>query len=76
MSTKIQLPWLRPDEQIGLGDAFKNVTNWLGIQAGPNCGCETRRLAWNQIITFTGIQTIQPQRPHKVPIERPPTDDQ
>ncbi len=38
MSTKIQLPWLRPDEQIGLGDAFK--------------------------------------RPHKVPIERPPTDDQ
>ena len=48
---QVRLPGFVSDEEIGLGDAIKRATSYIGIQA---CGgCEQRRVALNHWIVFT-----------------------
>jgi len=47
----MRLPGFIADEQIGLGDAIKRATAYLGI---PTCAqCEQRSAALNRWMTFT-----------------------
>lgn len=50
---KVQLPWLKDNQQIGLGDVIRQVTDYFNIQPGPNCKCEQRRLKLNSWLIFT-----------------------
>lgn len=75
MGTKIEIPWLKPGESVGIGDLVQQFVDPTHRYA--NCQrCRDRQARMNQLLTFTGIQTPppQPQRPHNVPIERPSTD--
>ena len=48
---RMRLPGFIADEQIGLGDAIKRATAYLGI---PTCAqCEQRSAALNRWMTFT-----------------------
>ena len=49
---RVRLPGFIGDEDIGLGDAIKNVTYALGIR--PCGGCERRAAALNRWFVFTG----------------------
>lgn len=70
MSTKITIPWLRPGEQVGAGDAFKSLTDFV---LGPNkqyCqDCDRRRTVLNSLLTFSAPPT-QPPAPQQ-PKQRP-----
>lgn len=68
---KIEIPWLRPGESVGIGDLFQQLVDPTHRYA--KCQrCRDRQARLNQLLTFTGIQTPpKPQRPHNVPIERP-----
>jgi hypothetical protein len=47
----MRLPGFVGDEDIGLGDAVKRATSYLGIRS---CGgCEQRRVALNRWMVFT-----------------------
>jgi hypothetical protein len=49
---RVRLPGFIVDEDIGLGDAIKNVTYALGIRS---CGgCERRAAALNRWFVFSG----------------------
>jgi hypothetical protein len=48
---RVRLPGFVGDEDIGLGDAVKRATSYLGLQA---CGgCEQRRVALNRWMAST-----------------------
>jgi hypothetical protein len=49
---RVRLPGFVNDEDIGLGDAVKQVTYALGIR--PCAGCERRAAALNRWFVFTG----------------------
>jgi hypothetical protein len=50
-SHHMRLPGFVGDEDIGLGDAVKRATSYLGIRS---CGgCEQRRVALNRWMVFT-----------------------
>jgi len=46
------LPGFITDEQIGLGDAIKRATSYLGIK--PCGGCERRAAVLNRWMVLTG----------------------
>ncbi len=69
MPAKVTLPWLRPGQQIGLGDAFKKVTDYFNIQPTADCHCEQWRQEWNQLVTFAGAPTPQPPQPKTRPTD-------
>lgn len=48
----VRLPGFIVEEEIGLGDVIKQVTNSFGIR--PCGGCERRAAMLNKWITFTG----------------------
>jgi hypothetical protein len=48
---RVRLPGFVSEEEIGLGDAVKRVTNAVGIR--PCGGCEKRAQALNRWMTFT-----------------------
>jgi hypothetical protein len=48
---RVRLPGFITDEQIGLGDAIKRTTSYLGIK--PCRGCEQRAAALNRWMVFT-----------------------
>ena len=48
---RVRLPGFITDEEIGLGDAIKRATSYIGIKP---CGrCEQRAAALNRWLTFT-----------------------
>ena len=48
---RVRLPGFITEDQVGLGDALKRATTWLGIR---RCGgCERRAAALNRWIAFT-----------------------
>ena len=47
---RVRLPSFIADEDIGLGDAIKRATSYLGIQ--PCRGCERRAAALNKLLVF------------------------
>jgi hypothetical protein len=49
---RVVLPGFIKDEDVGLGDALKQVTYALGIQ--PCGGCERRAAALNRWMVFSG----------------------
>jgi hypothetical protein len=49
---RVRLPGFVRDEDIGLGDAIKQVTYAVGIR--PCGGCERRAAALNRWFVFTG----------------------
>ena len=49
---RVRLPGFVSDEDIGLGDAIKQVTYAFGIR--PCGGCERRAAALNRWFVFTG----------------------
>jgi hypothetical protein len=52
---RIRLPGFVSDQEIGLGNALKRTTRYLGIK--PCSGCERRAEALNRWITITGRQS-------------------
>ena len=48
---RVRLPGFIADEEIGLGDAIKRATSYLGIR--PCGGCEHRAAALNRWMVFT-----------------------
>jgi hypothetical protein len=48
----VRLPGFVPDKDIGLGDAIKRATAYLGSR--PCSGCERRAAAINYWFVFTG----------------------
>jgi hypothetical protein len=50
-SHRVRLPGFINDEEIGLGDAIKRATSYVGIQ--PCGGCERRAAALNRWMVFT-----------------------
>ena len=47
---RLRLPGFVADEEIGLGDVIKRAASYVGAQS---CGgCERRRVALNQWVTF------------------------
>jgi hypothetical protein len=48
---RVRLPGFLIEEEIGLGDAIKRVTDAMGIK--PCGGCEKRAAALNQWMHFT-----------------------
>jgi len=52
---RLRLPGFIVDEEVGLGDAIKRATSYLGIQA---CGdCERRAATLNRWLSFTNRQS-------------------
>jgi hypothetical protein len=49
---RIRLPGFITDEEIGLGDAIKQATSYVGIR--PCGGCQRRARALNRWVAFTG----------------------
>lgn len=47
----VRLPGFLVEEEIGLGDAIKRVTNAMGIQ--PCSGCEQRAASLNRWMKFS-----------------------
>lgn len=47
---RLRLPGFVADEEIGLGDAIKRAASYFGAQ--PCGGCEQRRVALNNWLTF------------------------
>ena len=50
-SYRMRLPGFITEEEIGLGDAVKRTTSYLGIK--PCGGCEQRAAALNRWLVFT-----------------------
>jgi hypothetical protein len=48
---KMRLPGFLIEEEIGLGDAIKRATSYVGIK--PCGGCEKRAAALNRWMTFS-----------------------
>ena len=48
---RVRLPGFINDEEIGLGEALKRTTSYLGIR--PCGGCERRAEALNRWLVFT-----------------------
>lgn len=48
---RVRLPGFIGDEEIGLGDAIKRTTTYLGIK--PCGGCQQRVAALNRWMAFT-----------------------
>jgi hypothetical protein len=48
---RVRLPGFVRDEEIGLGDAIRRATSFLGVK--PCGGCERRAAALNRWIVFT-----------------------
>ncbi len=51
-SHRVILPGFLSDEEIGLGDVVKRVTNTFGIK--PCGGCQRRAAALNRWVVITG----------------------
>jgi hypothetical protein len=49
---RVRLPGFVSDEEIGLGDAVKRATSYLGIK--PCGGCQRRAAMLNRWMTFSG----------------------
>jgi hypothetical protein len=49
----VRLPGFIADDEIGLGDAIKRATSYVGIK--PCGGCEGRAAALNRWMVFTGM---------------------
>ena len=49
---KVRLPGFVSDTDVGLGDALKRATTYLGI--APCRACDRRAAALNALVTFTG----------------------
>jgi len=47
----VRLPGFLVETEIGLGDAIKRTTSYLGIK--PCGGCQERAKALNRFLTFT-----------------------
>jgi len=47
----VRLPGFLVETEIGLGDAIKRATSYLGIK--PCGGCQERAKALNRFLTFT-----------------------
>lgn len=66
---KIQLPWMKSNEQVGLGDLVQQFVDpnhrYIGCAR-----CRQRQQMLNSLLTFTGTQQQPPTR-QNVPIERP-----
>ena len=50
---RVRLPGFLVDEELGLGDAIKNVTYAVGIK--PCGGCEKRAEALNRWMVFSTV---------------------
>ena len=50
-SHRVHLPGFITDEEIGLGDAIKRATSYIGIK--PCGGCSQRAAALNRWMVFT-----------------------
>ena len=50
---RLRLPGFMLDEDLGLGDAFKQVTYTIGIRPSSGCGCEHRAQALNRWVVFS-----------------------
>lgn len=50
-STRVRLPGFLIEGEIGLGDAIKRATGFIGVR--PCGGCERRAAALNRWITFS-----------------------
>ena len=48
---RIRLPGFVTDEEIGLGDALKRATSYVGIR--PCGGCQRRAAALNRWVVFS-----------------------
>ena len=48
---RVRLPGFITDEQIGLGDALRRATSYVGIR--PCGGCKRRAAALNRWMVFT-----------------------
>lgn len=48
---RVRLPGFVIEEEVGLGDAIKRATSYIGIQ--PCGGCERRVAALNRWMVFT-----------------------
>ena len=48
---RVRLPGFITDEEIGLGDALKRATSYVGIR--PCGGCRRRAAALNRWVVFT-----------------------
>jgi hypothetical protein len=51
-TARLRLPGFIAGEEIGLGDAIKRATSYIGIQ--PCAGCERRANVLNHWMTITG----------------------
>jgi hypothetical protein len=51
---RVRLPGFLVDEDVGLGDAIKRATSYVGI--APCAGCDRRATALNRWLTFTAKQ--------------------
>jgi hypothetical protein len=49
---RVRLPGFINDDDIGLGDAVKQVTYVMGLR--PCGGCERRAAALNRLLVFSG----------------------
>jgi hypothetical protein len=49
---RVSLPGFLADQDIGLGDALKRLTHFVGIS--PCGGCESRAETLNRWVYFTG----------------------
>lgn len=49
---RLRLPGFITEDEIGLGDAVKKATSYLGLRTCGNC--ERRAAALNRWVTFTG----------------------
>lgn len=50
---QVRLPgFIRPEEEVGLGDVIKRATYKVGIK--PCGGCERRAAALNRMVRFSG----------------------
>ncbi len=68
MSTKIQLPWMKSDEQVGLGDLVSQFVDPQKKYVG--CAkCRARQQMLNSLLTFTGTQPPAPQQPKPKPAD-------
>jgi hypothetical protein len=52
---RVRLPGFITEEEIGLGDAVKRATAYLGIK--PCGGCESRAIALNRWLVFSQRRT-------------------
>lgn len=58
ISRPVRLPGFLNEQDIGLGDAIKRATSYVGIK--PCGGCESRATALNRWFVFSGRRSRNP----------------